>query len=395
MTTKPSTAETVRNEKKPREPAEAEKARADSYFSLVANSPDGVLVHDGDRILYANQAAAGLTGATNPEELVGRTIYQFFHSSSETATGHLEADLAEAFAHNHPVEMKILRADGQYIDVELYNVGVEFGGKPAFQTIMWDISGRAFREAEFVSAKAAADIAQRSKESFLANMSHELRTPLNAIIGFSEIMQSGIAGKLEDKQAEYLDLIHESGRQLMALINDILELSKSAAGTNTLEETTIDLWEMITDVVRFFSVQAVEVGVDVIVKNTEPARGIRGDQRMIRQVLIALLSNGIKFTPKGGRVVIAVEAADAALVLRVSDSGIGIDEKEIPKALSPFEQLDDSRARKYEGTGLGLPLVKALSELHDATIEISGQIDRGTDIKIQFPPERVVGLESG
>ncbi len=395
MTTKPSTSQTAQEKEFPATPVESEGLRSESFFGLVENSPDGVFVHDGDRILYANPAAAALTGASGPAELVGRTIYQFFHSSSEGPTSHPDAELAEAFAHVDPVEMKILRADGQYLDVELYNVGVEFRGKPAFQTIMWDISGRAFRETEFVSAKAAADIAQRSKESFLANMSHELRTPLNAIIGFSEIMQSGIAGDLKDKQSEYVGLIHESGRQLMGLINDILELSKSVAGTNTLDETNIELSELITDVVRFFSVQAIEVGVDVIVKNTEPSLGIRGDQRMIRQLLIALLSNSIKFTPRGGRVVISVEALDEALVLRVSDSGIGIAEKDIPKALSTFEQLDDSRARRFEGTGLGLPLVKALSELHDAEIEIFGQVDQGTDVRIRFPPERVVSSRPG
>ncbi len=236
-----------------------------------------------------------------------------------------------------------------------------------------------------------AERANRTKSEFLANMSHELRSPLNAVIGFAEIMKDELFGAVGSVQyREYAYDIWTSGRHLLDLINDILDLSKIEAGKLDLLETRFALGATIGACIRLVSGRAQQA--DIAVHSTVAAEGLVlwADERKLKQVLINLLTNAIKFTKPGGRVKVAVVDADATLDIRISDTGIGMTPEEIPIALAAFGQVDSSLARKHEGTGLGLPLSKALVELHDGTLEIESEAGVGTTVTVKLPAERIL-----
>ena len=242
------------------------------------------------------------------------------------------------------------------------------------------------RELHLREAKSEAETASRAKSVFLANMSHELRTPLNAIIGFSEIMSGEVFGKLGDAHYhEYASLIMQSGRHLLDIISGILDFAKCEAGQTMLRAEEVDLREIAEACVRMVDHQCasgdISLGLDVP-KN--PVK-IMGEPAKLRQMLLNLLSNAIKFTPAGGdvRVTLSFDAEGRPL-LSVSDTGIGMNPKDIPIALAPFGQIDCGLNRTYEGTGLGLPLTKALAELHGAAFDIASQPGKGTTVSLCF-----------
>jgi len=217
-------------------------------------------------------------------------------------------------------------------------------------------------------------------------MSHELRTPLNAIIGFSEILSGQFFGTLGDER--YLDYsrdILRSGRHLLAVINDVLDLSKSEAGKMSLALGDVDMRDVVTDCVAMVREQCAQAGLTLDVAPMEGALPLYGDAAKLRQIFLNLLSNAIKFTETGGMVFIAADAGDGAVSVMVGDTGIGMDPEDVAVALQPFAQVDNRLERRYEGTGLGLPLTKALIDLHDGTIVIDSARGRGTRIIVSFP----------
>jgi len=236
----------------------------------------------------------------------------------------------------------------------------------------------------------AAAAGSQAKSQFLATMSHELRTPLNAIIGFSEIMALEALGPVgHPRYKEYAELVHASGGHLLALINDILDFSKIDAGRLELNEETLDIDEIVRDSLKMTRGQADAAGVRIAEPSCADIPLLRADRRRLRQVLLNLLSNSIKFTPSGGEIhVSAVETAQG-IAITVADSGIGIAAEDIPKALERFGQIDSSLSRKYEGTGLGLPLSKRLVELHGGTLVIESTVGIGTRVTINLPADRV------
>jgi two-component system, cell cycle sensor histidine kinase PleC len=233
--------------------------------------------------------------------------------------------------------------------------------------------------------KTRAEAANRSKSEFLANMSHELRTPLNAIIGFSEVMEQQIFGPIAT--AKYLDYardIHRSGQYLLDVINDILDMSKIEAGRIKLEVARFDVVAMIEDALRMIAPRALEGGVR-IARALPPSLEVTADRRALKQVLINILANGVKFTPDGGQVTVAVKAAGGATEIAISDTGIGIEASELPKLGRPFEQVENQFTKTRSGSGLGLAISKSLVELHDGTIEIDSEPGRGTTVTIVIP----------
>jgi two-component system cell cycle sensor histidine kinase PleC len=246
-------------------------------------------------------------------------------------------------------------------------------------------------------ARDEALAAARVKANFLANMSHELRTPLNAVIGFAEILAGGAAGSLTEQQTEYLTDIRNSGNHLLGVINDILDISKADAGKIVLQEDDMEIAEFLTGTARLMLQMARSKNL-VLLTDIPAALNrtmVKVDVRRFRQVLLNVLSNAIKFTPEQGSVKISLAKApdggpeEGGIVITVSDTGIGIAHDDLGKVFAPFEQADTSLARKYEGTGLGLTLVKALIDLHQGWVRLDSTPGLGTQVRVWLPPARV------
>lgn len=241
-------------------------------------------------------------------------------------------------------------------------------------------------------SEKTAVLASQAKSDFLANMSHELRTPLNAIIGFSEMLDSGYFGTLNSKQKERVHDIHMCGTHLLELINDILEFSKGAAGKLELKEEKINVGTLVAECTRFFSERAQRHKVDLVDIVPRDLPRIMADQRKIKQVLINLISNAVKFSHENGKVEISARMnEEGGITITVSDRGIGMAQEDIPKALSVFGQVHN--AQGYEGTGLGLPLCKVFVELHGGRLKIESLKGVGTRVSIALPKSRLIYID--
>jgi signal transduction histidine kinase len=228
-----------------------------------------------------------------------------------------------------------------------------------------------------------------AKSMYLANMSHELRTPLNAIIGFSELMRCELMGPVGNpKYGEYLGDIHESASHLLDLINDVLEMSRIEAGRLVLHEAPVDITAVLVSCHRLLRERARRAGVELRVEIDADLPEVMCDPAKIRQIILNLATNAVKFTPRGGRVVMTAGLAAGALELAVADTGIGIARKDIPRVMTPFVQAANSRVLSSEGAGLGLPLAKRLTELHGGTLALASELGRGTRVAVTLPPSR-------
>ena len=243
------------------------------------------------------------------------------------------------------------------------------------------------RQAE-KSARIEAEIAQKIKSEFISNMSHELRTPLNTVIGFSKLIAEHDQRRLGDAEiVEYACLIQDASNNLLAIINDILDISKIQAGHFRIDTSDINLDEILDIVIMSARSMAAQAGVTVSTRIDDASSLVRGDANKLRQVFANLLGNAIKFTAAGGNVVVETDVGtDGEVVVCIRDNGVGMDEEEIKVALSPFGQVDGTRTRWREGTGLGLPIAKALIELHGGRLSIRSAKATGTEVSVRLPP---------
>jgi PAS domain S-box-containing protein len=362
------------------------------YQDLVECTQAAITVHNGAEILYANQAAVALHGAETIEDLLGRNPMEFIHPDERPDVLRRRILVLEHGQTAETTEQKQLRLDGSLIWVECTGNPVHWNGQACVLVETSDITARHRAENDLLIAKESAELANRTKTEFLANVSHELRTPLNAVIGFSEIMSSELLGKIGNSQYKgYCHDIHQSGIHLLNVINDILDISKIEAGKLDLYDEEFDPVEAIESCMRLINERALNGNIDLSIMLRGKLPNIMADERKLKQILLNLLSNAVKFTPEGGRVSVQAEAdAESGFRVSVSDTGIGIASNNIDSVLTPFGQVDSALARKFDGTGLGLPLAKSLTELHGGTLNLESVIGSGTTVTIQLPPRRLV-----
>ena len=328
----------------------------------------------------------------SPDALLGRT-WRAFSDISIRSGGNVQ--YVEALRSHMPFrnfEFSYRRADGEmsYQSANGNPIFDETGRFTGYRGTGRDVTESHLAGEQLRIAKELAEAANRAKSEFLANMSHELRTPLNAINGFSELMISSLADTSETRKlAGYARDINESGQHLLQVINDILDLSKIEAGKLELYEDTLDVAVLLKSCMTIMNERIQDRGLDFECDLPEDPLYLWGDERKLKQILINLLSNAVKFTPEGGSVTLEVcDSEDGSISFRVIDTGIGMASSSIPQIMEPFTQVDSNLNRKYEGTGLGLPLTKALVDLHGGRLEIHSQLGDGTTAVVCLPPER-------
>ncbi len=250
--------------------------------------------------------------------------------------------------------------------------------------VVRDATDERAREADLIEGKAQAEALNSGKSRFLANMSHELRTPLNTIMGFSDIMRARLFGELPGKYGEYADLIHESGQHLLDLINDLLDMSKIEAERFQLEVEELDARDPVSAALRLMRVQADSAGLSLRAALPADPLPVEADPRALKQIVLNLLSNALKFTPRGGQASLTLGRQGDTLELTVADSGVGIAPEDLKRLGRPYEQAGDA-GQRARGTGLGLSLVRGLAELHGGEMIIESALGEGTSVLVRLP----------
>ena len=346
------------------------------------------------RISYMSDGVSTTGFGVKPSELVGRTRMEIAaNSGSEPAKWQAHFELLErhepfrdfAYIWKNSGGLGTAAISGDpFFDAEGKFLGYRGTGR--------DISKQVHADRTLREAKEAAEAASMAKSQFLANMSHELRTPLNAIIGFSEMLKRGMAGPLGEKQQEYAGLVHTSGQHLLNIINDILDLARVDAGKFELrEEIGADPREIINSCVSLMKERARSEELSLTTELDRDPPSLVADPTRLKQILLNLLSNAIKFTEPGGSVVVAFHCdADGGVTFEVRDTGVGMTQDEIAIAMEPFGQVEADHTRRYEGTGLGLPLARRLAELHGGTLHVESEKGVGTTVIVTLPASRVL-----
>jgi cell cycle sensor histidine kinase DivJ len=357
------------------------------YRFLADNAMDLITRHSSDgRIRFASPATLALLGYA-PGELQGQTFVSLAHPQDADAVQ--TALMASSYyGRSGAAEVRLTRKDGRHVWMEIRCRPAQAGlGAPVdIVAVTRDITERKRQEHALVEARDEALAASRAKSRFLANMSHELRTPLNAIIGFSEVTMREMFGAIGPRYQEYARLIHESGTHLLDLINSVLDMSKIEAGKFELSEEVFDLEETAESAVRVLKIPAERSAVILRLEIAPTTHQIFADRRAVKQILVNLLSNGVKYTPPGGEVVVSASLAiDRSVQISVRDTGTGISPADLERLGRPFEQVETAAVRAKEGTGLGLALVKSLAQLHGGEARLVSELGEGTVVTVRLP----------
>jgi PAS domain S-box-containing protein len=383
------------------EAAEEALRHAEARFGAVLEfSPDPMLVIDDLRRICASGKGVESVFGHSRSALLGQSIDLLSRDLEAVLPaeriGQLLATQEAGTLASHRFNATGLRKSGESLPIEGLIFPLNAGPERLFAVVLRDITERLTVEHALRAAKETAEHADRAKSEFLANMSHELRTPLNAIIGFAEIIEGEIFGAGDVRYPDYARDIRLSGQHLLGILKDILDFSRIDTKNMALRESEILIPSMIDDCLSMIRLRAQENGVAIATDLNEPLPRIFADEVKVKQVLLNLLSNAVKFTPQGGCVTLGVHHAPGQeLVLSVADTGIGMRAEDIPLALSPFGQVAGAFARSHDGVGLGLPLARHLTELHQGRLEIESRPGAGTTVRVHLPAGRVVGPAAG
>ena len=359
---------------------------------IIEDSRNEIYVFDSRsfRFLQVNRGARQNLGYTM-EELSALTPLDLKPDFTEAQFAAIIAPLLDRTLDYLVFRTRHRRKDGSTYDVEVKLQLSQRETPPVFFAVIEDITERMQAEQALLAAKQDAERASRAKSEFLANMSHELRTPLNVIIGFAELIEKERLGPISNPAySEHARQIRDAGNHLLALISDVLDMSRLEAGNLTVNEELLEVGEVIRASLQLAGNRLQAKGISVGLDLPDDLPWLRGDERRLKQVVINLLSNAFKFTPEGGNVTVAATADPVqGFVIRVADDGIGMAAEDIPRALTRFGQVDGSLARDFNGTGLGLPLSKALIEMHGGTLEIESAPGAGTTVTLRLPAARI------
>jgi len=362
------------------------RVREEMFRGLLESAPDAiVIVDERNRIVLINAQAEMLFGyrrADLVEQPVEMLIPERSRAKYLTRIGGFRTD-APVAPTDRAIELHGTRRDGTEFPIEISLGTLRTEAGFLVSSAIRDITARRRIEASFAEASKA-------KSDFLAGVSHELRTPLNAIIGFSEMIRDAIMGPLDARYQEYAGDIAESGRHLQNIINDILDISKVEGGRLELRDEAVSIGETVGACRRIVAPMAEAAGVSLSIDVPTSLPLIRSDEVRFKQILLNLMSNAVKFTPDGGRVSVYAQTDAEGAVIAVEDTGIGMKPEDIEIALEPFRQIDGALSRRFDGTGLGLPLAKALVELHGGHLDIQSALAEGTVVRVRLPRERVI-----
>ncbi|PRD41181.1 PAS domain-containing sensor histidine kinase [Phyllobacterium phragmitis] len=377
------------------------QTRIDELTSILDTATDGVVIIGSDGLIRSmNHSAAALFGY-EPEQIEGKSFSMLFAIESQRAAMDYLDGLAEngvASVLNDGREVIGREAQGRFIPMFM-TIG-KLAASNSYCAVLRDITQWKRAEEELTNARHEAELASSQKSEFLARISHEIRTPLNAIIGFSELMSDEKFGSIgNERYRNYLRDINRSGNHVLALVNDLLDISKIEAGGLDMQFEAVSLNDAISEAVAIMQPQANRERV--IIRSSFPSNlpDIVADARSVKQIALNLLSNAVRFTSPGGQVIVStLYEADGGVVMRVRDTGVGMTQAEIEQALKPFKQIntlkrnraDDHTDWRQDGTGLGLPLTKAMVEANRAVFSIESTPGNGTMVEISFPSTRVL-----
>jgi PAS domain S-box-containing protein len=380
------------------------------YRRLIELSPEMIAVHSEGRFVYINAAGLYLLGAEKPEDLLGRSILDVVHPDYQALVTSRVRQMQEAGEQVSFLEEKYVRLDGQIIDVEVTATPITYDGKQAVQTVVRDITLRKQAEAELQRAKEAAEearraaeVANQAKSQFLANISHELRTPLNAIIGYSDLLRDEAEEVNQPEFVSDLKKINKAAKNLLHIINDILDLAKLEAGQMELYPERFDIRTLVDDVIVTVKPLVENNGNILEVRCANNLGSMVADPIRVRQLLFNLLSNAAKFTVQGtislrvervmaiGRGAVEQgsrgDSSTSVILFKVSDTGIGMTPEQMQHLFKAFAQADISTTRKYGGVGLGLVISRRFCQMMGGDITVESELGQGSTFTIQLPAE--------